>query len=167
MTPVLLSIGSNLKFPVEQLVHAFHKLQQRYQQVHMSELVLSEPVGGVPQEPFVNAAIYLETHTTSTVLLDTLQELEQQAGRDRELEIPKGPRPLDIDIILFGAEIHQEEQLMIPHPRFRDRRFVLAPAAEVAGELRDPITGKSIAELLEVCNDHSWVRKLESEPLPV
>ena len=167
MTHVLLSIGSNKNNPQQQIKTALANLNQRFEHVRMSYLYLTEPVGAVIQEPFINAAISLETHLSAEKLLNYLMEVEQQASRNRELEIPNGPRNLDIDIILFGDTILTEPALTIPHPRFRARRFVLEPLNEIAPESIDPVTRKRIHILLDACLDTSWVKPLEEELLPL
>jgi 2-amino-4-hydroxy-6-hydroxymethyldihydropteridine diphosphokinase len=79
-------------------------------------------------------------------VLHALQDIERQAGRERPF--PGAARTLDLDLILYGATILHEPELELPHPRFRERRFVLAPLAEIAPELRDPVTSLTVSELL-------------------
>ena len=79
-------------------------------------------------------------------LLELLLAIERE--RDRERPFPRAPRTLDLDLVLFGDEVISEPDLSVPHPRFRDRLFVLEPLAEVAPDLRDPVTGKTVGELL-------------------
>jgi 2-amino-4-hydroxy-6-hydroxymethyldihydropteridine diphosphokinase len=163
MTQVLISIGSNKNIPQLQIETAFSKIDQRFDNVSMSSLYLTEPVGGIPQDSFLNAAIRLDTQLNAHELLQFLMDLEHQAHRNRAQEISNGPRSLDLDIILFGSDILSEADLEIPHPRFRDRRFVLEPMQEIAPESIDPISQKSISQLLEECTDMNWVKEMEEE----
>lgn len=96
--------------------------------------------------PFLNAAALLETELPPAALMAELLRLERRFGRRRDRG--RGPRTLDLDLILLGSERCATRGLILPHPRFRGRRFVLAPAAEVAPGLRDPVTGHTIAALL-------------------
>jgi 2-amino-4-hydroxy-6-hydroxymethyldihydropteridine diphosphokinase len=163
MTQVLISIGSNKDNPQLQIETAFSKIKQRFNNVSMSSLYLTEPVGGIPQDSFLNAAIRLDTQQRAHELLQYLMDLEHQAHRNRDQEISNGPRSLDLDIILYGSEILSKPELEIPHPRFRDRRFVLEPMQEIASESIDPVSQKSISQLLDECTDMNWVREMEEE----
>lgn len=165
MTQVLISIGSNKNNPQLQIETAFTMLNERFENVRMSSLYLTEPVGGIPQSEFINAAIRLDTQLNAHELLQALMEIERQAHRDRSMEIPNGPRSLDLDIILFGDEVLAESDLVIPHPRFRDRRFVLEPMHAIAPEVIDPVSNMSISQLLAKCTDINWVKKMEEELL--
>ncbi|MBC8376954.1 MAG: 2-amino-4-hydroxy-6-hydroxymethyldihydropteridine diphosphokinase [FCB group bacterium] len=165
MTQVLISIGSNKQNPQHQIETAFLRLNQRFDNVRMSSLYLTEPVGGIPQDSFINAAIRLDTQVSAHELLQFLMVLEHQAHRNRAQEISNGPRSLDLDIILFGDEILSESDLVIPHPRFRDRRFVLEPMQVIAPEVIDPVSQKSISQLLDECSDRNWVKEMEEEIL--
>lgn len=167
MTQAILSVGSNQNDPLSNIETAFEALKHRFNDVKMSSLYLTEPVGSVPQAAFMNAAIMLETDLNAAQLLEFLLNLEQAALRDRHNEIPKGPRNLDLDLIFFGEEISHNETLELPHPRFRDRRFVLEPLAEIVQDFIDPITQKSVAQLLADCSDPSWVKMLEGQSLAV
>ena len=98
------------------------------------------------QPPFLNAAAVGETTLSAPALLDVLLAVERGLGRERPYA--GAPRTIDLDLILYGGEAIEMPGLIVPHPRFRDRRFVLEPLAELAPEWIDPVTGKTIAELL-------------------
>src|SRR5476649_1648088 len=95
---------------------------------------------------FLNAALVGETTLRARELLDALQAIEQERGRERPYA--NAPRTLDLDLILFGDVVLDEPGLSVPHPRFRERRFVLEPLAEIAPTLRDPGSGCTVGELL-------------------
>jgi 2-amino-4-hydroxy-6-hydroxymethyldihydropteridine diphosphokinase len=102
-----------------------------------------------PQPTFLNAAAVAETSLSARTLLDTLLAVERDLGRQRPF--PGAPRTLDLDLILYGeAIIDEAPSLIVPHPRFRERRFVLEPLSEIAPDWRDPVTGKTVEELLRL-----------------
>ena len=106
------------------------------------------PVGYLDQPRFLNGAVLLETELGPLELLGHLLAIEREMGRDRSLTVAKGPRVLDLDMILFGDLVLQSEVLTLPHPSMRERRFVLEPLAEIAPLMVDPVTGRTMAELL-------------------
>jgi len=111
----------------------------------------TEPVGGPPgQGMFLNAAAVLETTLDPLRLLHVLQEIEAQSGRRRTVRW--GERTLDLDLLLYADQIVEQPELTIPHPRLSVRRFVLEPLVEVAPEAVDPVTKRTIAELLADLN---------------
>jgi len=95
---------------------------------------------------FLNLVVEAETELFPMQLLGRTARIEREMGRVRTL--PKGPRTIDIDILLYGGSVVQSKRLVIPHPRMAERRFVLAPLADLAPELRHPVIGKTIRELL-------------------
>lgn len=104
------------------------------------------PVGGPPDAPlYLNEVVVGSTSLGPRVLLQSLMALEQDAGRERSCR--DGPRTLDVDIILYGDFVIDEPDLTVPHPRFRDRAFVLDPLTEVAGDWVDPVSGLTMMEL--------------------
>ena len=98
---------------------------------------------------FLNAAAVGLTPLSAREVLERLLAIEQDRGRERPYA--NAPRTLDLDLVLFGDVITNEPGLILPHPRFRERRFVLAPLAEIGAALVDPLTGKSVAGLLAEC----------------
>lgn len=114
----------------------------------MSSWHETEPVGGPPQGPFLNGAALVRTDLEPRPLLRLLKTLERAAGRE-DAGPRWGPRPLDLDLLLFDDRVLDEPGLTVPHPRMTERRFVLEPAAEVAPELVHPATGRTVRELLE------------------
>ena len=99
------------------------------------------------QPPFLNAAVIGETRLSARDVLEALLATEAERGRERPFA--RAARTLDLDLVLFGDQIIDEPGLTVPHPRFRERRFVLEPLAEIAPDLRDPASLKSIAALLD------------------
>ena len=113
----------------------------------------TEPVGYSDQPWFLNQVFELETSLAPHDLLLLCQEIEISRGRVRPF--PNAPRTLDLDILLFDNRIIDEKSLTIPHPRLTERKFVLEPLAQIAPDVRHPISGKTIQELLNVCPDLS------------
>ena len=122
--------------------------QTYFTSLRVSRSVDTTPVNVPGDQPdFLNAAVVGETTLAPRALLDTLLAIERERGRERPF--PGAARTLDLDLILFADRIIDEPGLLVPHPRFRERRFVLEPLAEIAPDLVDPVTGKTVEELLE------------------
>jgi len=143
---VAIALGSNLGNREELLRSAIDRLSPHVTDLKLSSLHETEPVGVGPQPVFLNAAAAGETALSARELLHELLAIERELGRVRPY--PGAPRTLDLDLILYGDAVIDEPDLVVPHPRFRERRFVLAPLAEVAADWRDPVTGRSVHELL-------------------
>lgn len=123
---------------------AVDRLRQHLSDFRVSTFHETDPVGGA-QPRFLNAAATGVTTFSARELLDLLLAIE--AARGRERPHPGAARTLDLDLILYGDEVIEAPGLQVPHPRFRERAFVLAPLAEIAPDWRDPVTGATIAEL--------------------
>ncbi len=133
------------------MAFALERLSRFLSNLSSSQIVETEPQGPdgevLATEPlFLNAVVIGTTTLEARTLLGHLLAIEREFGRERPY--PGAARTLDLDLILFGDEVIDEPGIQVPHPRFRDRFFVLGPLAEVAPDLRDPITGQSVAELL-------------------
>src|SRR4029077_16285932 len=144
---VAVAMGSNLGDRQRHLSYGRGRLEQLLLNFHMSSANETDPVGVADvQHAFLNAASVGDTALRPHDFLHALQDIENAAGRERPF--PGAARTLDLDLILFGTTILHEPELEIPHPRFRDRRFVLEPLAAIAPDLRDPVTLLTVAELL-------------------
>src|SRR5208282_3305360 len=141
-----LSLGSNVGDRATQLRSAVARLETSGRVVAVSSVYETEPVEFTEQPWFLNCAIALETSLAPQQLMSAILDTEQQMGRVRRHS--KGPRPIDIDILLFGNEIMDSQELTIPHTAIYQRRFVLEPMAEIAPEVVHPILEKTIRELL-------------------
>lgn len=116
--------------------------------------------GKTDQAAFLNQALLLTTELTSPLLMQELLKIEALMGRERKEKY--GPRLIDIDILIFDQEVREEELLRLPHPEMANRRFALAPLADIAPELQHPVLKKSILELLDDCPDPLGVKKFNS-----
>lgn len=147
MKTVYLGLGSNLGDRAATLAAALQKLDSpELRLMRASGLYETEPIGLKDQPWFLNQVAEFQTTLFPLQLLQRTKKIENELGRKRDIR--NGPRTLDIDILLYGSAIVQSEELEIPHPRFRQRRFVLTPLAELNPDLRDPVSGQQIKALL-------------------
>lgn len=144
--PAYVGLGSNLQGPAGQLESAFDLLATipRTRLIGRSSLYRSAPLGGVEQPDFVNAAASLLTRLTARQLLDELQQIELQRGRERG-DVRWGPRVLDLDLLVLGSDQIEEPGLILPHPGIVERNFVLLPLKEIAPGLVIPGLGRLTA----------------------
>jgi 2-amino-4-hydroxy-6-hydroxymethyldihydropteridine diphosphokinase len=157
-TLALIGLGSNLGDRKAQLDAAVMALSDARGVIFraVSQYHETAPVGGPDgQGDYLNAAAAVETTLEPLELLHLLQELERRAGRVRTVRW--GPRTLDLDLLLFGDRVIASAELQVPHPRLAERLFVLAPLAEIAPGAVDPVTGRTIAEMLSACQGSGTV----------
>lgn len=141
-----IALGSNLGDRRAHLDYAVTRLRTLLDNLKVSTYIETDPVGVDGAQPrFLNAAAVGETRLSARELLDALLAVELERGRERPH--PNAPRTLDLDLILLGDVVENGPGLSVPHPRFRERRFVLEPLAEVAPDLVDPVTHTTIAAL--------------------
>ncbi len=158
MKVVYLGFGSNVGDRESLLQSALDALSQPDLALRrVSSVYETEPIGLREQRWFLNLVAEFETDLFPRQLLHRMQRVEKQLGRKRVVQ--NGPRSIDIDILLYGSFVMKTEELEIPHPRYRERKFTLAPLAELQPDLRDPVTGQSMSELLAALRGQT-VRRL-------
>jgi len=147
MDRVAIALGSNLGDRAAHLDFAVSRLRSAFSNLKVSHYYDTEPVD-VPgdQGRFLNAAAVGSTTAPARDVLELLLSIERERGRERPF--PNAARTLDLDLILFGSAVIDEPGLVVPHPRFRERRFVLEPLAEIASDFVDPVTGLTVRALL-------------------
>ena len=154
---VYLSVGSNLGDRDENLRAAIGKLAEIGNVVAVSSFYETEPVDVVVQPWFLNCVVKLDTEKMPRQLISAILSLEQSMGRQRRRS--KGPRTIDIDVLLFGSSIIEVPSLTVPHPRLHERRFVLEPLAEIAPDVRHPVFKRTMRELRDALPAGQTVRK--------
>lgn len=147
MNLVYLSLGSNIGDREAHLRRATTQLETVGRVKAVSSLYETEPVEFTQQSNFLNCAVALETSLPPEELMPRLLDIERSLGRERVQK--KGPRTIDIDILLWGEQIAGSPEVTIPHPAMTQRRFVLEPLAEIAPGTVHPVANKTIRELLE------------------
>lgn len=155
---VYLSLGSNVGDRAANLNAAIERLRSLGEVVAVSSLYETEPVEFTAQPWFLNCAVKLNTEKMPKQLLNAVLDIEKEMGRKRLKK--KGPRTIDIDILLFGNSIIDTKGLTVPHPAMHERRFVLEPLAEIAPEVRHPVFKRTARELRDVLPPGQAVKRL-------
>lgn len=146
-TPVAIALGSNLGDRHSHLAFAVDRLRTVLVDLCVSSWHDTDPVGVGPQPHYLNGAVTGRTEQSAEDLLKELQQIELDRGRERPH--PGAARTLDLDLLLYGEMVVDRPGVRVPHPRYRERLFVLEPLAEIAPDWRDPETGLTVRELLK------------------
>ena len=155
---IYLGLGSNIGDREAQMRAAVKALGERDVTVRRSaSLYATEPRDFEDQPEFLNTVLEVRTLLEPEALLEQCLAIEKAAGRIRDRS--RGPRPIDMDILLHRDRILDLPNLIVPHPRYRDRRFVLQPLAEIAPDTVDPVSELTMRQLLDLCPDAGEVRR--------
>jgi 2-amino-4-hydroxy-6-hydroxymethyldihydropteridine diphosphokinase len=142
-----LALGSNIGDREANLRDAVNRLESdEIGVLRRSSVYETAPQELLDQPWFLNAVVQIETSLFPMQLLQRVREIERQMGRQRVT--PKGPRNIDLDVLFYGRSVIATAELVVPHPRMTQRRFVLEPLAEIAPDFRHPVTGKTASEML-------------------
>ena len=160
---VFIGLGSNVGDRESALARARELLREAgFVETRASALYLTEPVGGPPQDWFLNQVIGGHTALRPEETVRAGLFAERALGRRRTVR--NGPRRLDVDLLLYGDEVRDLPDLTLPHPRLHERRFVLVPLVEIAPEARHPVLGATARELLRRCPDRAEVQLFQPAP---
>ncbi len=163
MITVYIALGTNVGEREANLLQALRLLPESGVHIRrVSSIYETEPVDYLDQEWFLNAVLEGETELDALDLLSALRVIEARMGSKKAFA--KGPRKIDLDILLYGNETIGTPELQVPHPRMLERKFVLIPLAEIAPNLRHPSWKSGVAHLLAASADHSAVKKFHDAP---
>lgn len=147
-----IALGSNLESLLgsreANLLEAVKRIGALGEVRAVSSFYDTEPVGNVNQPRFLNGALLLTTHLPPEELMRKLLAIERAMGRDRTNAAPKGPRVIDLDLLLYEDVVMQTDNLTLPHPAMHEREFVLRPLAEIAPQLTHPVLGLTVQNML-------------------
>lgn len=161
MVRVFIGFGSNLGDKLANIKRAITCINNELGQVvHYSSFYQSEPWGFTSSELFINGVLELQTNFSAEELLLGLKKIERNIGRQEKTLEFYTDRLIDLDILYYGESLINIHDLVIPHPRIYDRRFVLEPMVEIAPNFIDMKVGQSVKQLLNTCSDESILKKI-------
>ena len=160
---VYIALGSNEGNRFDFLQKAVNEIQRRVGEVVKISSVYETPAWGFEGNAFLNACIAVDSRFEPGEILDTLLKIETALGRERKQTAGYQNRTIDLDIVLFEEEVHDTENLQVPHPEMLNRKFVLLPLADIASEVRHPLKKQKIKDLLEQTRDISEVTKISGQ----
>lgn len=156
---VYIGLGSNLGDRIGFMRDAVKRLRSIVHVLKVSKLYVAAPLGYVRHDAFINAALHATTPMKPLELLEALQAIETEMGRRPGVQY--GPRPIDLDLLFYGAIQMDSHMLTIPHPRIAERAFVLKPLAEIAPNLMHPVLYYTVSQLLQDTDDADQVKLYE------
>lgn len=160
MSKVFLLFGSNLGNRKNTITRATAIIERRIGTIiKNSAFYESEPWGFENENSFINQLVIYDTLKMPFEILDNIKETENELGRVRT-KVQFSSRTIDIDILYYETEIIREKNLIIPHPGIKERKFALEPLVEIEPEFKHPVFNKTNQELLDLCEDNSWVKKI-------
>jgi 2-amino-4-hydroxy-6-hydroxymethyldihydropteridine diphosphokinase len=160
-----LSLGSNIDDREYNIEDALDRIVENIGGVKTaSSYYETEPWGFQADERFLNIAVEVETDLSPDDLMETITRIENRMGRIRDEKVKYTSRIIDIDILLYGDMVINQENLTVPHPRMHERNFVLGPMDEIAPDLVHPVFEITISELLDTCSDTGEIKKLATSP---
>jgi len=144
---IFLSFGSNIGDRRNYIEDAFRRLSSHGKIIHISDIIETEPVDYTEQDKFLNCVAEFETDEAPEILLNSLKNIEKEMGRVKTID--KGPRIIDIDILLYGSSVLKSDNLTIPHKSMIDRKFFLELLLSLDSEIENPVNGKPFKEYLD------------------